>query len=280
MTGRLADASMIPMIQPTEQDARFASEQLATGCESLERLLLGLLEGKDPIESQIHAIRKLGKSLRGGFCLFRLGKAPNKDIQAIGRLLSGSRDAVSRRNTWGKLGWEEDPSAAAAITGLLDQQTQSAGLPPRQEAIAWCVNRAQAAHERLRKLPTEHLAERMELGVGKLHKQVTKRARRLDPERSEDFHDLRKALKAHLGALAFLPDKAVNEQPIMVEMAELLGDENDLSTLSTWLAQHGFTADFVPGLWKILGKKRAKLRRRILRDAKSLSSPAIFTDAS
>lgn len=264
---------MIPMITPTEEDARFASEQLATGCEALERQLLGLLVENDAVGPQIHAIRKLGKSLRGGFCLFRLGKAPNREIQAIGRLLSGPRDAVSRLGTWRKLGWNGNPSAAAAITSLLDQQTHTAGLQPGHETIVWCVERAKAAREHLQKLPEEHRVERIELGVAKLRKQVAKRSRRLHADSEEDFHDLRKSLKAYLGALAFLPGNAASEHPALLEMAELLGDENDLATLSTWLSQQGFTADFVPDLWKTLEKARAKLRRRVMRDAKSQSSP-------
>lgn len=261
---------MIPMITPTEEDARFASEQLATGCEALERQLQALFAQSETVAQQIHAIRKLGKSLRGGFCLFRLGKAPNKEIQAIGRLLSGSRDAVSRLSTWRKLDWQEDPSAAAAIVGLLEQQTGSAERQPRPETLSWCVERAKAAREHLHKLPAENLAERISFGVEKLQKQVVKRARRLDPDSEEDFHDLRKALKAYLGALAFLPGHAGKRNPIMEEMAELLGDENDLSTLSIWLSAHGFTPEFVPGLWKALNKSQAKLRKRVMRDAKSL----------
>ena len=121
------------MAAPSEDHARFAREQLASGCDTMARLLVGLIDSKGRVAEEVHAIRKLGKSLRGGFSLFRLGKSSAKEIQAIGRLLSGPRDAVSRLNTWHKLAWNDDASATAAIVGLLDQQTHTAARRPPPE---------------------------------------------------------------------------------------------------------------------------------------------------
>ena len=258
----------------SDEDARFAREQLAEGCGSLEHLLAGLIDSKGRVAEEVHAIRKLGKSLRGGFSLFRLGKNSAKEIQAIGRLLSGPRDAVSRLNTWGKLGWAEDAAASAAIGGLLDQQTHSAARRPPPETIAWCIARVTAARKNLVELPAENLSARLELGLKKLAKQVAKRCRSLDHRGEEDFHDARKALKAYLGALAFLPAGSVTPAPKMCDLAELLGDENDLATLSNWLDEHGFTADFVPGLWQALAASRHKLRKKAMRDAAHLVAAA------
>ncbi len=263
------------MSLPTEDDARFAREQLASGCDTMERLLLGLIDSKGRVAEEVHALRKLSKSLRGGFSLFRLGKSSAKEIQAIGRLLSGPRDAVSRLNTWHKLGWKMEPSATAAITGLLDQQTHSAARRPPPETVAWCIERVTAARNNLAALPAENLSERLDLGLNKLARQVAKRCRNLDHRSEEDFHDARKALKAYLGALGFLPEGSVALDPKMFELAELLGDENDLATLSNWLDEHGFTTDFVAGLWHRLTEARQKLRKRALRDAAHL----IFMDA-
>ena len=262
------------MTPPNEDHARFAREQLADGCGNLEHLLAGLIDSKGRVSEEVHAIRKLGKSLRGGFSLFRLGKNSAKEIQAIGRLLSGPRDAVSRLNTWGKLGWNEDAAATAAIVGLLDQQTHSAARRPPPETIAWCIARVTAARENLAALPAENLAERLELGLKKLAKQVAKRCRSLDHRGEEDFHDARKALKAYLGALAFLPNGSVTPAPKMGELAELLGDENDLATLAAWLDEHGFTAYFLPSLWHALTESRHKLRKKAMRDAAHLVTAA------
>ena len=253
------------MISLTDEDAQLASERLANGCEVMERLLSGLLDAKGRIAEEVHAIRKLGKSLRGGFSLFRLGGNSAKEIQAIGRLLAGPRDAVSRLSTWEKLAWEGD--AAAAIHGLLEQQTHSAARRPPAETVAWCVARVTAARQNLLELPPTELAGRLSTGLRKLDKQVTQRCNRLDRRGEEDFHDARKALKAYLGALGFLPDGAVIPEAKWIDLPEILGDENDLATLATWLDQHGFTRNFVPTLWKKLGKSRARLRKRAIQDA-------------
>lgn len=260
---------MLAMISLSEENARFASDQLARGCDSMEHFLNGLLDSKGRVAEEVHAIRKLGKSLRGGFSLFRL-KDSAKEIQAIGRLLSGPRDAVSRLSTWGKLGWNEDAPAAAAILGLLDQQTHSAARRPPPDTIAWCVERVTHAKKSLLELPSETLAERIATGAGKLHKQVGKRCKKLERNGEEDFHDARKALKAYLGALGFLPEGSFELDPKMSDLAEILGDENDLATLSGWLEGHGFTTHFVPGLWVKLGNSRHKLRKQAIRDAAKL----------
>ncbi len=260
------------MKRPSDDDARFASEQLAGGCETLERLLNGLIDSKGRIAEEVHAIRKLGKSLRGGFALFRLGGTSAKEIQAIGRLLSGPRDATSRLSTWNKLAWQGDATTVAAIAGLLDQQTHSAARRPPPETIAWCVERVAAARKNLAELSPEGLAERIDGGLKKLRKQVAKRCKRLDHRSEEDFHDARKSLKAYLGALGFLPEGTLTPPPEMLELPELLGDENDLGTLSIWLDGHGFTEHFAPLLWEELEASRHKLRKKAIRDAAALAA--------
>jgi hypothetical protein len=254
----------------SDNDAAFASEQLVTGCNQMESLLKGLLDSKGRVAEEVHTIRKLGKSLRGGFSLFRLGETSAKEIQAIGRLLSSPRDAVSRLSTWNKLGWEGDALTAAAIFGLLDQQTHSAARRPPPETISWCVERVTIARSLLQELPATTHAERMTVGIRKLGKQVIKRCRRLDQQGEEDFHDARKALKAYLGALQFLPENTIPKNPVMAELAELLGDENDLATLSFWLEGHGFTSVFAPDLWKTLENRRKAIREQAMKDAVKL----------
>jgi hypothetical protein len=260
------------MRSPVEQEAKFAREQLLAGCDTMERFLHGLLDSKGRVAEEVHAIRKLGKSLRGGFSLFRLGKNSAKEIQAIGRLLSSPRDAVSRLNTWHKLGWNEDESAAAAIGALLVQQTHSAARRPPPEAIAWCCGRVAAARRNLQELTEEDLTERVGIGLKKLRKQLAKRFGNIDHSGEEDFHDARKALKAYLGALGFMPAESFAPAPGMNELADVLGDENDLGTLAAWLETLGFTEDFVPGLWEKLTKSRGKLRKKAIADAARIIS--------
>ncbi len=234
----------------TDDDARFARGQLTNGCATLQQLLLGLLASHDTVASEVHAIRKLGKSLRGGFALFGLGKTSAREIQAIGRLLSGPRDAVSRLSTWQKLEWTDDAGTAAAIAGLLEQETHTAARKPPLEAIDWCIARVKDACRNLEEVPEKDLAIRISKGVKELRKRVNRRCKDLDHRGEEDFHDARKALKAYLGALGFLPEGSIPLDPAMTELAEILGDENDLATLCSWLEAHGFTRFFAPQLWK------------------------------
>lgn len=259
------------MTSPTESTAQFACNQLASGCETMERLLHGLLDSNGRVGEEVHAIRKLGKSLRGGFSLFRL-KDSAAEIQAIGRLLSEPRDAVSRLKTWQKLAWEDDSMVASAVHGLLDQQTHSAARRPPPETVAWCVARVTAARGALSGLPAEDLETTLATGLKKLGKQVRKRCLNLDHRDEEDFHDARKALKAYLGAVGFLPDGAVSPEPEMMKIADLLGDENDLATLSIWLTDHGFTPKFAPTLWQTITDNRRKLQKQVIADAASLFS--------
>jgi len=155
----------------------------------------------------------------------------------------------------------------AAIGGLLEQHTHSAARKPPPETIAWCIERVNSARDILRALDAESLPERMEIGIRKLGKRVIKRCRHLDKHGDEDFHDARKALKAYLGAIAFLPEGAIVPQPVMTKLTEVLGDENDLATLTVWLESHGFTEDFAPALWELLEDSRAKLRHKAMVDA-------------
>lgn len=236
----------------------------------MELLLKGLLDSKGRIAEEVHAIRRLGKSLRGGFTLFRLGKTSAKEIQAIGRLLSGPRDAVSRLSTWRKLAWEGDLTTSAAIDQLLEQQTHSAARRPPVETISWCLVRVSKARDQLRELPADALAARMEVGMARLATQIVKRCRKLDQRGEHRFHDARKALKAYLGAFGFLPEGAIKRDATMGDLAEILGDENDLATLSNWLGDHGFTADFAPDLWQQITESRKLLQKQAKLDALKL----------
>ncbi len=259
------------MINLTDGEARAARDRLTAGCDRMKRLLNGLLDSKGRVAEEVHAIRKLGKSLRGGFTLFRLEKTAALEIQAIGRLLAAPRDAVSRQNTWNKLEWNAEPALAAAAAGLLEIHVHSAARRPPQETIAWACARVDAAAAALLDLPSDELAARVTNGLVKLQQRVIKRCRRLDHRSEEDFHDARKSLKAWLGALAFLPGGTLESDPLLHEMAEFLGDENDLATLSAWLGEHGFTAHFAPDLWKALKSARKRLQKRAIRDAGKLA---------
>lgn len=256
---------------PNESDARLARERLASGCETMKLLLNGLMDSKGRVAEEVHAIRKLGKSLRGGFSLFRLENSAACEIQAIGRLLASPRDTVSRFSTWNKLAWNDDPPLAAAVAGLLEQLTHSAARRPPPETMAWCMERVDAALMELHALPAENLVGRIAEGLEKIARRTAKRCGKLDHRVAKDFHEARKALKAWLGAIGFLPDGVIHRNPMHDKLAEVLGDENDLATLSAWLDEHGFTAKFAPHLWAAIEKSRLRLQRKASKDAAKLA---------
>jgi hypothetical protein len=179
---------------------------------------------------------------------------------------------VSRLKTWQKLGWNDDAEVASVVLGLLDQQTHSAARRPPPETIAWCVARVTAARQALTGLPPEDLETTLASGLKKLGKQVRKRCLNLDHQDEEDFHDARKSLKAYLGALGFLPEGTAPPEPEMAQIADLLGDENDIATLSVWLTAHGFTPKFAPALWQSLKVQRRKLQKQAITDSAALFS--------
>lgn len=236
----------------------------------MKDLLRGLLDSSGRVAEEIHAIRKLGKSLRGGFALFGLEKESATEIQAVGRLLSEPRDAVSRFKTWNKLGWNDEPSVAAAIAKLLEQQTHSAARRPPPETIEWCLARVDSAIHRLTALESENLEKTFGKGLSKLEARVLKRCSKLNHRDEEDFHEARKAVKAWLGAIAFLPEGSIEVDARLHQMGELLGDENDLATLAAWLEAHGFTKNFAPALWSQIKQSRRTLQKRVIQDGRKL----------
>jgi hypothetical protein len=247
-----------------------ARGRLLADCQRMRELLGGLLDSHGRIADEVHAIRKLGKSLRGGFCLFRLEGPAAREIQAIGRLLSGPRDAVSRQSTWRKLDWNADEAAASAISGLLEVYVQSAARRPPQAAVDWCLTRVDEARSALEMIPPDDLPARMEEGIRKLRKKLRRRSKRLDHRAEEDFHEARKAVKAWLGAMVLLPEGLMDAPPHCQELAEILGDENDLATLSAWLEAHGFTDHFTPDLWHRIATRRLDLQKRAVQMAETL----------
>lgn len=258
------------MNHPDDSNALHVHDQLLAGLATLHGMLTRLQTSEGTAAEEIHAIRKFTKSLRGGFSLLDHGKRAAKEIQAIARLLSGSRDAVSRRNTWEKLAWNDEPTAAAAIQAWLATKVRIADFRPSPDVIAWCHARLANAQRQLEDLPQDELPERMSRGQAHLRHQVRKCCNALAHGKPKDFHELRKALKAYLGSMEFLPEATVPADPIFSDLAEMLGDENDLTTMAEWLNGHGFTKALVPDLWKHLRKIHRKVRKQAAQDAAAL----------
>lgn len=227
----------------------------------MEDLLGGLADAADQSAARVHELRKLGKTLRGGFALFGL-RSSSRSIQAVGRLLAGRRDAVSRRNTWRKLGWDADAEVCAAVEGLLEDHVIQAATAPHPAALDWGLARVRAARDGLRDWQGD--AASLEASLRRLRNRARRLCRRLDHRSPDDFHEARKALKAWLGAAGLVPRHPLQPAQVDRDLADLLGDENDLATLIVWLESHGFTRAVAPELRNSLKKARRKIQREAI----------------
>jgi len=238
-------------------------ERLLGLCEAMETRLHGLLDSKRRVAEDVHEIRKLGKALRGGLALVGMPEETLQAVTAVGRLLAGQRDAVSRLKTWQRLGWEERPEAedpaVRAVTAMLEKLAHSAGRRPPQEAVAWAVARMGEVRSALAQLAEEQLQAKLPQGMCRLKQRMDKRVGKLGMRHRDEpaFHKARKALKAWLGAQTLMGEAA---DVVCVQLADLLGDENDLSALEAWLDARGFSKEVTPLLWQRVSELHHTLR--------------------
>lgn len=255
---------------PTPAEVR---ERLVEDCLAMEGGLRHLLDPKARVADETHALRKKGKSLRGGLVLLRAPKSAVRAVGAVGRFLGAPRDSVSRQTTWRRLDLEEGPYAeepsVAAIGALLDVHAHTATRRPPPVAVEWAEARLRHARAALVAIPDEHLDRRVEKGRRFLAKRLRKRLKAVghDPG-AEELHEARKAIKAWLGALGHLGEAA---EPGLVEYADLLGDVNDLHVLSSWLAVHGFSPELAPIPWRAVEERLAAVLEAIF-----ISTPAVW----
>ena len=248
-------------------------ERLLGLCDAMAAHLRGLRDPKRRVSETVHETRKLGKALRGGMTLVGMPKASVRAVATVARMLAGQRDAVSRLKTWQRLNWDEGPQgqdpAVQAVGAMLEKLAHSAGRRPPVEAVAWAEARLGEARSLLERHSEAALQAALPHGLHRLHRRVHKRLRLLGLRRrhAPAFHEGRKALKAWLGAQALLgetPDDAC------VKLAELLGDENDLSALETWLNARGFSKGMAPGVWSRVSVRHKQLRVGILEESLSV----------
>ncbi len=258
---------MNPKSGPATADVRYA---LNKACDEMLQRLQALLKPEHKVAKEVHALRKLGKSVRGGMVLLEIEPENVRTVIAVGRLLGGARDAVSRRTTWERLGLEEGPMAGdptvIAVGALLNHHAKSATRRPPEEVVSWAVARVRQAKSALKQIPQDEVSERLEHGRKHLAKRLKKKLKRLEQGEpgADELHGARKALKAWLGALAHLGETPL---PAMTALADLLGDINDLHTLGQWLHAHGFSPELAPEPWRALREKLHLLEKSALAEA-------------
>lgn len=251
--------------------ARRVRAKLLHQADEMIQRLRGLLDPHGRVTGETHALRKSGKTLRGGLTLCGMEKRAIRPVSAVGKLLGAPRDAVSRQTTWRRLKLDEEPLASdpgvAAIWALLELQAKSAARRPPEAAVAWAEARIGEGREALARVPEKELAERMSLGKAKLAGRLRKRLKRLEQDDlpEVELHEARKSLKAWLGALHHLEE---TPPQALQELAETLGDVNDLHVLSLWLESHGFSPQLTPVVWKSVRERGRRLRRKVVEQVK------------
>lgn len=250
--------------EPTEFFS--ARPAIIATCREMESLLSSLGSEPERVGEVIHALRKKGKVLRGALVMIGESKASIRRIALIGGMLGQARDAVVRLKTLSQLlpGEVAKESAESALLSLLEQEAYAASRQPPAEVVEWSLAALAKVRDRLEVKDDAEIAAAAAEGATKLERQFVKRLKRaLDRVRNQDFHDCRKTAKAWLGGMALTaPERALRGGQEAAQLADALGEENDLEVLSAWLSAQGFTHSICPTVWKVLRKRQEKVRRQ------------------
>ena len=244
-------------------EAQIVQDQLLAACSHCESLLHRLVAPDASVCDLIHQLRKLGKSLRGGIAMCKLDPHALDHLQAIGRMFSDARDSFVRLQTWDALNWHEDAIAYAAITAALEAQLDASSSPPSPAMIDWCLMLLGPVTDTIRSAPIELMAQALAIGIQQQDELIAKRCLQLQSKHPERFHRCRKAIKARLGGLDYLPCPQPELKATYKPLSDQLGEENDLATLAHWLDHHGFSQKLLPSLWCALKDKQRALQQEI-----------------
>lgn len=228
---------------------------------------------RDTDEESVHTARKSCKRARAALRLLRAGlgqreyRRDNQRIRNSARPLTAVRDALVLRRTLGRLS-----KHAQLLQRDLEVDYHRARQDLERRGTRAAVARLQSTRERLRKLP--RVASEVASAIAGA-KEVYKAGRKaLHKARSRDdqaLHECRKQAKYLLNQLELLKTvfnvsfRTLHRRAAHV--AEALGDDHDLSMLSSRLRQRG-AGD--RELRKRIRKRRRKLQARAFREGKRL----------
>ena len=243
-----------------------AREGLLGACRQVDERLARLAGGGADLAAEVHAIRKLGKKLRGGLMIACGDQGQIRQVGMIGRLLGEARDASVLRETWADL-WDLEPEEGSVewvIDAMIGHQADRAGVAPPAEVVAW--SREGVARVRETVEQDALLATRCREGSARMLRSLRKRLKRaLERVEDEDFHAARKSVKFWLGGMKLVAPEPVEAVAGPLErLGDALGHEHDLQVFGEWMRQHGFTPASAPRVWKRLPKVQSRARRRSL----------------
>ncbi|MGE0502771.1 MAG: CHAD domain-containing protein [Rhizobiaceae bacterium] len=235
MSARLAPG------EPLEAAARrLLAEEIAPIGEALD------LARTEPSEG-VHEARRRFKRIRAVLGLLRAANedffiVENARYRDLSRTLAPAREAAALVETLDRLA-EDEPEAAEALSGLREQLTarRPKGGDARlvvalDNARAWCDAGAVAASRFSPALDAPGDADVVAAGVARPLRRASRALARLRRHATaEDFHDMRKAVKAHAAHVSVLadlwPGGAKERRKHAGRLSDRLGELNDVHVL-------------------------------------------------
>jgi CHAD domain-containing protein len=247
-----------------EQVRAFVRGQLDSVSQALDRA----------DERSVHEARKAFKRVRAAVRLSRdeLGddvrRRENAAFRDAGRELSGARDAQVLVETLDKL----DAEGFAGLRAVLAAEDAP---PPDTAAVRAAVD---DARERVKTWPLNgEGSATLASGIARIQRRGRRayRAAREDPS-TEHLHDLRKRTKDLWHAAQILrpadPKRMDELAKSAHKLADLLGDDHDLATLSEVAERHRatLTPAELERLGALIAERRGRLQRKAMRRASDL----------
>lgn len=259
--------------------------------EEIDGALKHLVEARDDTDEALHECRKRLKSLRALLRLVRSGdeaffQAENARYRDVAARLAAPREAAALVETVDRLAAAFPEDAAGDALDAVRHQL----LARREDVLDGSLDAsvdtaAVVCRAGLKEIENLNLPDQPESaaavladGVGRTMRRARKSLRNAEARgEAEDFHDLRKALKAHSKHLSLLkklwPTPVKARREAVDALAEKLGDLHDIFVLRTLLRDKQRPLGR-PGETRLLARlsKRSErqLRKACLADASEL----------
>lgn len=239
--------------------------------------------------SSIHAARKRFKKLRALLKLVRSGDEEfyareNARYRDLSRSLAPAREATALVETVDRF-IAEYPRETGVLAGLrarLAERMPQAGDPRLEWVIAKAVSTAEAGGAAAARFAAvsrpKDASQMLERGIEKTLRQSVRALRAAEEHGGpDDFHELRKQVKAHAAHLSLLadvwPKGGTRRRNAAERLGSVLGDLNDLAVMQELIdkAEEPLGTDKeVATLGKLIRRKRKTLVRHALTDARML----------
>lgn len=260
---------MAPMDEMTLAAFQEARQALLEACDEMVRRLGEVGVAGDEPAIRVPELRRHGNRLAGALVISREPKPCIRWVRVIDSLFGGDRDPAGHVTTWETIIADTRPepgSIESVIGAMIHQQAELAARRPPAEVLDWSLPAIHQIRARIEAANAAELEKRCRKGGDQTLRRLRKRLKQVarDPE-DEDFHALRKAVRAWLDGMEILaPESDVFGAVPLGKLADQLGDEHDLEFFGAWLTAHGFSPATAPRVWKRLPKLQSRARRKSL----------------